>query len=157
MRRAVLVMAGIGLVSTLLAPTAALAQRRGDWYTDARPYLGARSAQDARKARLWEETIALRNAVRRLDRRGDITPRQADGFYNRLDRVAHFLRNDRNLTSSEFDRRRDDLNGIARDLHRVARVRPVSRYEDRFDRRSDRRSDRRVDRCDICDGICRYR
>jgi hypothetical protein len=156
MRRGVLLAVGVGLIASLFAPTAALAQRsrRGDWYYDVRPYLGQRSAPTVREARLWDEVIFLRNAVRRVDRRGDITPRQADRFYDRIDRVAHFLRNDRKLTSSEFDRRRDDLRDIGRDLHRAARVRPAGRYGDRYDGRYGRRV---ADRCEICDGACRYR
>jgi len=139
MRRALFLAVGVGLVTTLLAPPAAFAQRRGDWYYDVRPYLGRRSGENAREARLWEEVIYLRNEVRRLDRRGDITVRQADRFYDRIDRVARFLRDDRRLSESEFDRRRDDLNDIARDLRRADRSRYGSRdRDDRYDRRDDR-------------------
>lgn len=158
MRRALLLVMSAAVAATLLTPAAAIAQsqRRGDWYYDVRPYIGRSGGESVREARAWEEVISLRSAVRRLDRRGDITPRQADRFYDRIDRVARFLRDDRRLTSSEFDRRQDDLRDIARDLHRVARNRPVARYDDRYDR-YDRRSDRRADICDVCDGVCRHR
>jgi hypothetical protein len=162
MRRGVLIAAAAGLLATMLAPTSAMAQRRGDWYRDVRPYLNGRGASTAGEARLWEEVVDLRSAVRRLDRRGDLTPRQADRFYDRLDRVARFLQNDRTLSDSEFKRRQDDLQDIARDLHRDARVRPTS-YEDGRSSRRDDRSTRSYDRstrsdyCPICNGACRYR
>jgi polyribonucleotide nucleotidyltransferase len=142
MRKGLLVV-GVGLIASLLAPTGAQAQRRGDWYRDVRPYLGGRGEEAARKARLVEDTINLRSDVRSADRRGDISPRQADRFYDRLDKVAKFLRDDRHLSNSEFNRRRDDLDHIARDLDHATRNR-VSRRDDRYGRydRDDRRSDR---------------
>lgn len=163
MKRALFLVAGVGLAATLLAPATALAQRRSDWYYDVRPYVGRQSESTVRKARLWEETVRLRSAVRSADRRGNITARETDRFYDRIDRVARFLRDDRNLTNSEFDRRRDDLNGIARDLHRErrdGRRDDRRRYDDdRYGRRvgGDRYARRGADICDICGGACRYR
>jgi hypothetical protein len=146
MRKGLLVV-GIGLIASLLAPTGAQAQRRDDWYRDVRPYLSGRGEEAARKARLVEDTVNLRADVRRADRRGDISPREADRLYDRLDKVAKFLRDDRHLSNSEFNRRRSDLDHIAEDLDHDTRSR-ISRRDDRYDR-SDRRydrDDRRYDR-----------
>lgn len=149
MRGGIAAVVGVGLLTVLLTPMGTLAQRRGDWYHDVRPYVGKESESSLRKVRLMEEVFQLRAVVRRLDRRGEITPRQADRFHARLDRVAHFVRNDRNLTASEFERRRRDLDGIAQDLHQVTRVRPVLRDDPRYGRGAPR--------CHVCDGVCRYR
>src|SRR5207249_4044022 len=100
MRRGMLVV-GIGLIAALLAPSASQAQRRDDWYRDVRPYLGRGSEEVARRARLTEETVRLRSAVRDADRRGDISGREADRLYDKLDHVARFLRDDKHLTESE--------------------------------------------------------
>jgi hypothetical protein len=110
----------------ILAPGAAEAQsnraearRRGDWYRDVRPYLPRNSEGTVKEARLWDEFVHLRGIVRQADRRRDLSPRQADRFYDRLDRVARFLRDDRRLSNSEYNRRRDDLEDISRDLDRA--------------------------------------
>jgi hypothetical protein len=117
------VVALLGLGLALLAPTAALAQRGDDWYRDIGPWLGRAGEEGTRKARLIEEYSRLRGEVRREDRRGAISPREADRLYGRLDKVARFLRNDRHLTNSEYNRRRDDLDSIARDLERATGTR----------------------------------
>jgi hypothetical protein len=148
MRKGILLV-GLGLIAPLLAPSGAQAQRRDDWYRDVRPYLSGRGEEAARKARLVEETINLRSDVRSADRRGDISSRAADRLYDKLDHVAKFLRDDRHLSSSEYDRRRHDLDSVARDLDHATRNR-VSRRDDRYgrdDRRYDR-DDRRYDRDD---------
>jgi hypothetical protein len=88
-----------------------------------RPYLGGAGEEVARRVRLWEEFARLRSTVQRADRRGEITLRESDRFYNRLDRVAHFLRHDKKLTDSEYNRRRNDLDNIARDIDRAAGAR----------------------------------
>jgi hypothetical protein len=118
---------GAGLTWALLAPPGALAQRGGDWYRDVRPYLGGAGEEAARRVRLWEEFARLRANVARADRRGEIRLKDADRFYDRLDRVAHFLRHDKKLTESEYNRRRGDLDGIARDMDRINRDQVSSR------------------------------
>jgi hypothetical protein len=115
------VAAWMGLALTLLAPSGALAQRDRDydWYRDVAPWLGRSGEEGARKAQLLERYARLRGEVRRADRDGAISPREADRLNDRLARVARFLRNDRHLTRKEYDRRRDDLDGVARDLERA--------------------------------------
>jgi hypothetical protein len=108
------------LALALLAPGAALAGTGGDWYRDARPWLDSRSEEGARRARLMEEYARLHADVRNADRRGMISPNMANHCYDRLEKVARFLRHDRHLSSSEFDRRQRDLDGVARDLDRAA-------------------------------------
>jgi hypothetical protein len=125
---------GLALAAVLAAPVAQ-AQRGSDWYRDVRPYLGAAGEEAARRVRLWEEFARLRAGVQRADRRGEINLRDADRFYDRLDRVAHFLRNDRKLTESEYNRRRGDLDRVARDLDRVAGERYSSNAAERDRRR----------------------
>jgi len=121
MKRTILVV-GVGLVAALLVSPGAQAQRRADdWYRDVRPYLGGSGEEAARRVRLWEEFVRLRGDVKRVDRRGDISLKDADHFYDRLDHVADFLRNDKNLSEKEYNRRRGDLDSVARDLERVER------------------------------------
>jgi hypothetical protein len=83
-----------------------------------RPYLDRNTDEGARRARLWERFTRLRADVRTADRRGEISPRDADHYYDRLDKVARFLRDDRHLSQHEYDRRRHDLDNVDRDLHR---------------------------------------
>ena len=83
-----------GLALALLAPAGVFAQRDDDWYRDVRPFLDKNTGEGARRARLWERFIRLRSDVRTADRRGDISLKDADNFYNRLDKVGHFLRDD---------------------------------------------------------------
>jgi hypothetical protein len=129
--RKTLLAVGLGLTTALLVPAGALGQRSSDWYRDVRPYLDGRGQEVAQRVRLWEEFARLRESVRRADRSGDISLRDADRFYDRLDRVAHFLRNDKNLSDSEYKRRRGDLDNIAGDFDRMTR--------DRYARRDPRR------------------
>ena len=110
---------GIGLMLATLRPMGAFAQRGDDWYRDIRPYLDTRSDEGARRARLWERFVRLRSDVRTADRRGDISLKDADNYYNRLDKVARFLRDDRHLSQHEYDRRRRDLDSVDRDLQRT--------------------------------------
>jgi hypothetical protein len=113
---------GVGLAAALLISSGAQAQRRGDdWYRDVRPYLGGSGEEAARRVRLWEEFTRLRAEVKRVDRRGDISLKDADHYYDRLDHVADFLRHDKNLTEKEYNRRRADLDSVARDLDRAER------------------------------------
>src|SRR6266849_5398590 len=93
-----------GLVLAILAPTAVLAQRNDDWYRDVRPFLDKRTDEGARRARLWERFVQLRSEVRTADHHGDISLKDADSFYNRLDKVGRFVRDDRHLSNHEYDR-----------------------------------------------------
>src|SRR5438093_71315 len=117
MRRAILGLC-IGLTLALLAPAGVFAERGDDWYRDVRPYLDRSTDEGARRARLWERFVRLRSDVRTADRRGDISLKDADNYYNRLDKVARFLRDDRHLSQREYDRRRRDLDNVERDLQR---------------------------------------
>ncbi len=117
MRKAILGLCA-ALALTLLPSAAVFAQRDEDWYRDVRPFLDKRTDEGARRARLWERFVQLRSDVRTADRRRDISLKDADNFYNRLDKVGHFLRDDRHLSNHEYDRRRRDLDNVERDLHR---------------------------------------
>jgi len=117
MKRAILGISA-GLMLALLAPGAAIAQRGEDWYRDVRPYLDRNTEDGARRARLWERFARLRSDVRSADRRREISQRDADHYYDRLDKVGRFLRDDRHLSQSEYDRRRRDLDNVERDFHR---------------------------------------
>jgi hypothetical protein len=118
----------VGVAAALLISSGAQAQRRGeDWYRDVRPYLGGSGEEAARRVRLWEEFARLRSEVQRSDRRGDISLKDADRFYDRLDHVADFLRHDKNLSEKEYNRRRGELDHIASDMDRASRNRSTSR------------------------------
>lgn len=111
--------AGLALALMVMAPSGALAQRGEDWYREIEPWLGRGADRDVRKARLMEQYFRLRADVRRADRSGAISPRTADNLLGRLDKVARFLRDDRNLSNKEYNRRRGDLEKVARDLERA--------------------------------------
>jgi hypothetical protein len=121
----------LGLVLALLAPAGALARSGDDWYRDVRPWLDRRTEEGARRARLYEEYTRVRSDVRSADRRRLISSREADHYYDRLDKVARFLRDDRHLSGKEFDRRQRDLDGVARDLDRAVGHRTSRRWPDR--------------------------
>jgi hypothetical protein len=113
--------AGLGLALMVLAPAGARAADRGDdWYRDVRPWVGPYGEGEARRASLIDQDVRLRSEVRRAERRGDLSGREADRLYDRLDHVAKFLRDDRHLTGKEYNRRRDDLDKVAADLRRAS-------------------------------------
>jgi hypothetical protein len=116
-----------GLALALLTPASVLADRSDDWYRDVRPFLDKNTDEGARRARLWERFIRLRSDVRTADRRGDISLKDADNFYNRLDKVGRFVRDDRHLSNHEYDRRRHDLDNVDRDLSRALEHRNARR------------------------------
>ncbi|MGV3724866.1 MAG: hypothetical protein ACO1SX_28535, partial [Actinomycetota bacterium] len=68
------------------------------------------------RAILRDRLIDLGDRVRLAERQGDLSRREADRLYRKLDYVRDFLRGDRHLTDSEFDRRSDDLRDVAREL-----------------------------------------
>jgi hypothetical protein len=117
MRKAILGLCAVVALG-LLPSAAVLAQRDEDWYRDVRPFLDKRTDEGARRARLWERFVQLRSDVRTADRRRDLSLKDADDLYNRLDKVGHFLRDDRHLSNHEYDRRRRDLDNVERDLRR---------------------------------------
>lgn len=80
-------------------------------------YFPGRGPEDIRRREaLRLRMFMLADRIEDGQRRGIIGPHAARRLYQRLDDVADFLRHDRNLTRSEFDRRRDDLDDIAEDL-----------------------------------------
>lgn len=116
----------IGLGAALLAP-AGVRAARDDWYRDVRPWLDRRSESEVRRAQLIDRDLRLRDEVRTAERRRDISTHDADRLYDRLDRVARFLRDDQHLSNSEYKRRRNDLDHVEDDLrrdigHRSARL-----------------------------------
>jgi hypothetical protein len=123
--------AGLALALMVLAPAGAQAQRGDDWYREIEPWLGRGAHGDVRKGRLMEQYFQLRSDVRRADRSGAISPRTADTLYGRLDKVARFLRDDRSLSNKEYNRRRDDLDKVARGLERAGGAR-VGRGRERY-------------------------
>ena len=127
MRKSVL-LACAGLALALLSPNGALAQRGDDWWRDVEPWLDGRAGRDVRKVRLATEFMRLRSTVRSANRRGDLSLRETDRFYSRLDRVGRFLRDDRDLSDKEYRRRRDDLDSVARDLERAGVRRSARGY-----------------------------
>lgn len=142
----------LGLAGLAAGATGASAQIFGrPGYRDYRTYRyfrGYGSDDIRRREALRNRMFDLADRIREAQRDGILGPRGADRLYDKLDDVADFLREDRHLTSSEFDRRRDDLDDIARDLNRVYRNSPRYRgrryrddWYDRYDRRY-RRDDR---------------
>ena len=123
------VWASVGLALLMLTPGAVLAQRGSDWYRDAAPWLGRRGEEGGRRVSLLDRYSRVRSDVRRAERRNEISGRDADHLYNRLDKVARFLRNDRHLSGSEYDHRVKDLDHIERDLDRATGYR-VGRRDD---------------------------
>lgn len=80
-------------------------------------YYRGRGSEDIRNRQVLRDRL-LRTAEQvRLAERDHMIGRQAaDSLWRDLDRVHDFLRNDRNLTSSEFGRRMDDLHDVQEKL-----------------------------------------
>lgn len=87
-----------------------------DRYYGQRYYRGRDRDEIRRRVILRDRLIDLGDRVRLAERQGDISRREADRLYRKLDYVRDFLRGDRHLTDSEFDRRADDLRDVAREL-----------------------------------------
>jgi hypothetical protein len=113
--------ASLALALMMLAPTGAVAQRDRDydWYRDIGIWLGRGGEAATRRVRLIEQYSQLRTGVRRAERGGQLSARDADRLYGRLDRVARFLRDDQHLNGKEYSRRQNDLDEVARDLRRA--------------------------------------
>jgi hypothetical protein len=75
----------------------------------------------------------LHDRIRLAEREDQVSHRDAQRFYDRVDQVRRFLREDRNLSSDEFRRRMEDLDDLERDFR--DRRRRERSYYDRRDRR----------------------
>lgn len=85
-------------------------------------YFEGRDRPEVRRRQILRDRLFdLADRVRLSVRQGDISRREADYFYRRLDDVRDFLRHDRYLTDAEFDRRSDDLDRISRELRHERR------------------------------------
>jgi hypothetical protein len=155
--------AALGLAVLGIGATAPAAHAdHYDRYYGQRYYRGRDRDEIRRREILRDRLIDLGDRVRLAERQGDISRREADRLYRKLDYVRDFLRGDRNLSDSEFDRRADDLRDVARDLReqsgpRYGRYRSRDhedwyyndryprdgRYGDRYDDRYDDRYRRR--------------
>lgn len=120
---------------------------RYDTYRSTRYYRGRDGSEVRRREVLRGRMMDLADSIRLATRQGDLSRRDSDRLYDRLDNVRDFLRGDRNLTESEFRRRMDDLDDIRRDLREDRRDgRRDGRYRDRDIWRRDRYDDRYDDR-----------
>lgn len=133
-----LVAAVVGLCT--LAPVAQARDfDRYDTYRSTRYYRGHDGSEIRRREILRGRMMDLADRVRMASRQGDLSRRETDRLYDRLDDVRDFLRGDRNLSESEFRRRMDDLDDVARGLRDYRRD---DRYRGRDIWRSDRYDDR---------------
>jgi hypothetical protein len=139
MKPQALVLALVLGVSGIAAVAPSAYAQRFDRYSGGRYYRGRDRDEIHRRERLRERLIRVGDRVRLADRENDISNRERDRLYDRLDRVRDFLRGDSYVTNIEFDRRMRDLDEIERDI-RVSRR--LDRREDRYERRYDRRDDR---------------
>ena len=115
---------------------------RYDVYRSARYFRGRDGAEIRRRAIVRGRMMDLADRVRLAARQGDLSRRETDRLYDKLDDVRDFLRGDRYLTESEFHRRMNDLDDIAHDLRRDRRDgRRDDRYRDRDVWRRDRSDD----------------
>lgn len=96
-------------------------------------YYRGRGSEDIRHRQLLRDRLLHTAEQVRLAERNHRIGRQAAGeLWRGLDRVHDFLRNDRNLTSSEFGRRMDDLHRVQRELQEA--LRNHGRRDDRLGR-----------------------
>ena len=154
-RRNLVFALALGVVGIGAAVPAAQAQRyeHYDRYYGQRYYRGRDRDDIRRREILRERLIDLGDRIRMAEREGAISRGRAGDFYRDLDDVRDFLRDDRNLTQSEFERRADDLRDVQNDLRRAMgsrydRYRSHS-YEDWYGdyyRRDRSRDDRYRDR-----------
>lgn len=102
---------------------------RCDRYQGYRYPVGRESGETRRRDTLRRRLFDLANRIRLAAREGEINRRLADRLFERLDRVVEFLRDDRYLTDTEYDRRRNDLDEVGEDLRGALRGRrPYSRF-----------------------------
>jgi hypothetical protein len=134
---------GLAAVLSLVALGAAVpeaAAQSFDRYRGYRYYDG-RDRQEIRQRQILRSRMFdLADRIRLAEREGAITRRKANDLFDDLDDVRDFLRDDRHLSDSEFRRRMDDLDDVARDFREALRRqgrRGWDRY-DRYDRYDDR-------------------
>lgn len=100
-----------------------------DRYYGARYYRGRDSEEIRRRDILRSRMIDLGDRTRLAEREGDLSRRDAERVYEKLDDVRDFLRHDRYLEHDEFRRRMRDLDEAEDRFRRSCRHR---RYEDRY-------------------------
>jgi len=105
----------LGLAPAAQAGSSDRYRDRG-YYRDYSYYRGRDRDESRRREVLRERVADLADRIRLAERERDISRSEADKFFRRLDDVRDFLRQDQNLTSSEFDRRSNILDDIMRDL-----------------------------------------
>ena len=142
MTRKGLFVALAGVLSGTLASTANAADYRGryDTYRRGSYFRGRDRDEIRRRGIVHERLLRVAERVDRAYAARAISPREADRLFGRLDYVWRFLREDRYLTDSEFDRRMDDLDDVGdslRDERREGRYDrydryPRDRYRDRY-------------------------
>jgi hypothetical protein len=133
-----LVMAVVTLCT--LAPVAQARDfDRYETYRSTRYYRGRDGSEVRRREIVRSRMMDLADRARLAARQGDLSRREVDRIYDRLDDVRDFLRGDRYLTESEFRRRMDDLDDVSRDLRDY---RGGPRYRDDYRWRRDRYDDR---------------
>jgi hypothetical protein len=125
------VVGGLGL-----GVSAAPARADHDDYRGYRYFRGRDREEIRQREFLRHKMFDLADCIRLALREGDLSRQRAHRFYERLDDVRDFLRDDRHLSDSEFGRRRDDLRDVGEDLRRA--LRRADRY-DRFYRDRDYR------------------
>ena len=109
-----------------------------DRYYGQRYYRGRDRDDIRRREILRNKLIDLGDRVRLAEREHRISRDRARDLYDDLDDVRDFLREDRHLSDSEFERRMDDLNDVAEDLRDYSRGHG-RRYRDRYGRYDDYR------------------
>jgi hypothetical protein len=65
---------------------------------------------------LRSRVSSLHERIRLAEREEQLSHREAHRFYDRLDQLRRFLREDSSLSSGEFRRRMEDLDDIERDF-----------------------------------------
>jgi hypothetical protein len=111
--------AGLALFSWAVVAPPAQADPRD--YRDYRYYAGRDRDESRRRDFLRDRMVNLGDKIRIALRERAIGYRKADDLYEKLDDVRDFLRNDRYLTESEFNRRMDDLDEVQGDLREATR------------------------------------
>lgn len=130
----------LALGAAVVGGTAMIQPAEAQWrdrdYRTFRYHRGRNTEEIRRREYLRDRMFDLADRIRLAVRERDLTSREADRLYDRLDDVRDFLRDDRNLSGAEFDRRRSDLNDIGTDLRRmVSRRNGRGRwYDDRYGR-----------------------
>jgi hypothetical protein len=149
-----LALAGLGLAG---GATGASADHYDRWDYRRYHYFRGRDRDEIRQREyLRYRMFDIAERIRLGDREGDLGRNRAARFYDRLDDVRDFLRDDRHLSDSEFHRRRDDLEDIERDLREA--LRRSSRYDRVYrDRFYDRNPSYRIYRRDEYDADRRSR